>query len=442
MILDVRIDSVDAPIGKLERTASSSLVFQYTLDYASRENAAPISLALPVSTEPFSDNRTRAYFANLLPENEQLERVMAREGIERDDVVGLLYHLGADCPGAISCLPESAPPVKVPGLLATDYNFLSGDEIYEIARRLADREPLPENMNDPSPVAGVQRKIALVAAPDGRFALPKEGLGAPTTHILKMPRRAEAREADLEAAAARLAKRCGLDVSIPEVVNFRDVKGLLITRFDRTFSADGVITRIHQEDFAQALALAPSLKYERDGGPGGIYDIDGIVSIFDQCAAPALARNQFLQATLFNIAIGNNDNHAKNHGLLYDHGDTPRLAPLYDLLPTKLNPQVTHQMAFHIGNAEFASDLKIQDFAILFKKFGFTKAASDRFRTGKLIELMEALDNATDEEADGMKDFADLIGTEMHALADVMRLEIKLSERDYYTASAGGWASS
>lgn len=442
MILDVRMDGVEAPIGKLERTASGGVVFQYAPDYAARDDAMPISLALPIAPEPFGDHRTRAFFANLLPENEQLERVMAREGLDRGDVVGLLYHLGADCPGAISCLPEGAPPVKVPGLLGADYDFLSEDEIYEIARRLADREPLDEKYKDPSPLAGVQRKIALVAAPDGRFALPKEGLGAPTTHILKMPPRADAREADLEAAAARLAARCGLDVSIPEVATFRDVKGVLITRFDRTFSADGVITRIHQEDFAQALALAPSLKYERHGGAGGVYNIDGILAVLNQCATPALARDKFLQATLFNIAIGNTDNHAKNHGVLYDQGAAPRLAPLYDLLPIKLNPRLTHQLAFHIGKAEFASDLKIEDIAVLFEKFGFTPAAAERFRTGRLAELLLALDKAADEEARGMKDFADLIGTESRALAGVMKLKIELSERDYYAPRAGGWASS
>lgn len=442
MILDVRIDGVNTPLGKLERSASSGVIFQYAAEYAARDDAAPISLALPVSPEPFSDNRTRAYFANLLPENEQLERVMAREGLERDDVVGLLYHLGADCPGAISCLPEGAPPAKVPGFLGADYDFLSDDEIYDIARRLADREPLEDKYRDPSPLAGVQRKIALVVAPDGRFALPKEGLGAPTTHILKMPLRAEAREADLEAAAARLAARCGLDVSVPQVATFREVKGVLISRFDRTFSPDGVITRIHQEDFAQALALAPSLKYERNGGPGGVYNIDGIVAVLNQCVAPALARDQFLQATLFNIAIGNTDNHAKNHGLLYDQGASPRLAPLYDLLPIKLNPRLTHQLAFHIGKAEFASDLKIEDIAALFEKFGFTPAAADRFRTGKLAELLLALDIAVDEETRDLKNFADLIGTESRALADVTKLKIELSERDYYTASAGGWTLS
>ncbi|WP_073144484.1 hypothetical protein [Litoreibacter ascidiaceicola] len=45
----------------------------------------------------------------------------------------------------------------------------------------------------PSPLAGVQGKVALARMSDGRFALPKSGLNAPTTHILKLPRPSQMR---------------------------------------------------------------------------------------------------------------------------------------------------------------------------------------------------------------------------------------------------------
>jgi hypothetical protein len=107
-----------------------------------------------------------------------------------------------------------------------------------------------------------------------------------------------------------------------------------------------------------------------------------------------------------------------------------------------MNRNLTHQLAFHIGEAKFASELKLSDIAALFEKFGFTPAAAERFRTGKLAELLLRLDDAIDDETKGMKDFADLIGTEIRALADILKLEIEFCERDYYAAAAGGWASS
>ncbi len=202
MILDVRIDGFANPVGALVSEEGGDVSFGYSADHLAQERAVPISLCLPLREAPFGGYATRAFFGNLLNENDDLQRIVDRERLDRNDIVGLLYHLGADCAGAISCLPASAPAAKVPGLLATDYDFLDEAQIIDIARRLADRAPLPEAVRDPSPVAGVQRKIALVATADGRFALPKRGLGAPTTHILKVPTRHDARESDFEAAAA------------------------------------------------------------------------------------------------------------------------------------------------------------------------------------------------------------------------------------------------
>ncbi len=36
---------------------------------------------------------------------------------------------------------------------------------------------------------------------------------------------------------------------------------------------------------------------------------------------------RLLRMTLFNLLIGNNDNHAKNHALLHRPGEAPELAP-------------------------------------------------------------------------------------------------------------------
>ena len=105
---------------------------------------------------------------------------------------------------ALSCIPEDSPPAKVPGNLKTDYIPLAPKDLAQIVLRLGNNWPLPEELKDPSPVAGIQRKIALVAI-GNEFAIPVPGSGAPTTHILKVPGPGLTREAFYEAWCSSLA---------------------------------------------------------------------------------------------------------------------------------------------------------------------------------------------------------------------------------------------
>ncbi|HZE45512.1 MAG TPA: HipA domain-containing protein, partial [Xanthobacteraceae bacterium] len=367
LTLDVWLDGVDRPAGTLDAMDDASLRFRYDPVWLDRTPRA-LSLSLPLGAAPIGDAVARAFFGNLLPENDQMRRVVEREGLDRDDIVGILAHVGADCPGAISCLPAGSPPAKVPGVLASDYRPLDEGEFAAIAEGLADRGTLPAAMRDPSPVAGVQRKIALVRLPDGRFALPRDGVRAPTTHILKVPRRADANDALLEDAACRMASAVGLQASRSTHVPIEGVDALLIERFDRIV-ADGTVYRVHQEDFAQALGLPAGLKYERSGGQGGRFDAAAIRALLRRVAHPAQAVEAFLLVTIFNLAIGNNDNHAKNHALLYDAAGTPTLAPFYDLLPVRLQDRFTADLAFRIGDATHFDDMERDDLAGFFATF-------------------------------------------------------------------------
>lgn len=442
MILDVHREGVPGPIGKLMRDEHYGGVgFQYTEAYLAGRSSA-ISLALPLQAPPFEDTLSRAFFANLLPENDQLDHVREREGLDADDIVGLLYHLGADCSGALSCLPEGSPPVKTPGLLATDYDFVSQADIVEIVRRLAERKPLDDLLRDPSPVAGVQWKVALVSLPDGRYAFPKPGRRVPTTHILKAAEANKPEESTLEGLSADLARACGLAVCDCEVRILGDYPALLIRRFDRDFTVDGRISRIHQEDFAQALGLPPRLKYERRGQPGLRYDLEAIVQVLNRCAAPAVARRDFLLASLFNLAIGNNDNHAKNHALLYTTSGAPQLAPLYDLNPIKLDPQYTQELAFNIGAAKSADDLTVDDYAVLFSRLGLSGSPALRFVNGPLSTLLRQLDKAANQLLGGQKSFHDLIATEAGRMIETLELDVEFTERDTFQATASGWPMS
>ena len=70
---------------------------------------------------------------------------------------------------------------------------------------------------------------------------------------------------------------------------------------------DGRISRIHQEDFCQALSVPPELKYEAEGGPGVAASLDLIARV---SMRPAADRLTFIRMNIFHYLVGNADAHA------------------------------------------------------------------------------------------------------------------------------------
>ncbi|MGL4240953.1 MAG: HipA domain-containing protein, partial [Beijerinckiaceae bacterium] len=386
----------------------------------------------------------RAWFDNLVQENDSLAEIMARERIDRTDIVSLLAVIGADCPGAISCLPEDAPPAKRPGVLIEDYDPIPEGEIMRLATALADTGRPPRENPDPSPVAGYQPKIAITRLPDGRFALPKPGSHAPTTHILKVPRRRDENDALVEAACMGLATDVDILAAQVEVVDIGGVRGLLIERFDRHVT-EGQVHRLHQEDFAQALGLPANLKYEYRGGPAGRFDISGVARILRATATPAREIERFIHLTLFNLVIGNVDNHAKNHALLY-LGGQPMLAPAYDLLATRLNHTLTDQFAFRIGAAEKLQDVARGDLLAFAQALGLRGRGAERILESAarhaIAPLVDEtmLDMIAKQES---KPLADHISHAARHLAEAMGWNwLHVPVRDAFGLRGGGWLTS
>lgn len=402
--LDVWLEAFDQPVGQLARSDAGELSFSYARSYLDTAAAYAISLSLPLSEQVYGDRIARAFFQNLLPENDQLDQLIARERLERSDIVGILLHLGADLSGALSCLPTGAERVKFPGILDRDYDVIDTGQLIEIVGRLGNDQPLPGELRDPSPVSGYQRKIALTLLPGERFAVPKLGSGAPTTHILKVPETTFPREAFYEAVCASLANHIGLEAAPSRSFWVDQYEVILSTRFDRVVT-DGTVYRRHQEDFAQALGLPPRLKYEREGRPGYRYDTSAIARVLRQTEGPALAIDTFLRTTIFNLAIGNTDNHAKNHALLYERGAAPRLAPLYDLVPITLSDAHSHNLSFKIGNADRPDAITPEDLAALLADFGLIGSPARRFIEQRLIPIIAPLAEARHVESDWSKRF-------------------------------------
>ena len=447
MRMDVWIEGRPTPVGRLERHEDKSLLFVYAEDVAPEHR---LSMSLPLGSRPISDAGCRGYFANLLFEGPELERVMDSYRLDRDDIGSLLWHLGADCPGAVSVTPDDTGPVKAPGRFPSDYCLLEDTRLRAIVHSLHLHRRLPDAERNPSPVAGVQGKIAVVAH-DGQLYVPIPGSRAPTTHILKVSPASDPEITQHEVALLRLAAACGIDVAAARPLAYdidgRSIHALISTRFDRTrhkTGAEVLITRVHAEDFCQALGLPPTLKYERDAlNPNRSFSARAIGAIAAGASVPALLQRDILRHTLFNLLVGNTDNHGKNASLLHRAGGIS-LAPLYDVVPVVMDRRVTHRFAFSHGGADYAEDLSVDHLRQLLLDLGFARPQMPRF-----LREIRAMAQTIAEHAPAVasKVLADMLNAQGSVVAAALGQEFGLPERDFVdrierdavNAGAGGW---
>lgn len=435
MILDVWMESCDIPVGRLVRSADKSLTFTY--DKHTPDHGR-LSIAMPVREEPYTDATCLAFFGNLLFEGRELDRLVAVHGMDRDDIGGLLYHLGADCPGAVSVTPQGTGPGKRPGIFPDDYEELSQEKLAKIVQTLHFKGQLPDGSQDPSPVAGVQPKIAVVHV-DGKFYLPIEGSRTPTTHILKVAPAKDPKLTHYENILLSLARELGISTTMSERIVFEDeetcsdIETILSTRFDRRIQQVHGITeirRIHSEDFCQALGLSSELKYERNA----VLDerkfcLSAVGGLMNKLSSPAAAKLEFLRHLVFNLLVGNTDNHAKNAAILYDR-KAGSLAPLYDVVPVSIDTKVTHELSLLIGNARYAEDITSEAFMVAAQDLGFRGAKLP----AKFLKLISEISHEAPSfiQDQGQKVLADAIAAQIEVVCSATGWDAPENTRDFH----------
>jgi len=133
---------------------------------------------------------------------------------------------------------------------------------------------------------------------------------------------------DTEAACLALARPVGLgsvDASIETTGNLRV---LVISRYDRIIAEDGAVTRLHQEDGAQALRLNTSdLNREFQRGKA----IPSLAALAQVLREGGIEPDGLVRWATLNVAVGNTDGHAKNISVLHHRGGRYGLAPAYDV---------------------------------------------------------------------------------------------------------------
>lgn len=309
----------ETEVGILERSGESSR-FEPSEKWAEQPAGTRPVLGQQFEEDPFAAHGNRygapGWFEHLLPEVGGPLRGAIASSLELAPgrSFALLLALGEDLPGAVRVRAVQD------GLLPT------------VARReRAEAEPTTsENLPLRISLAGLQFKISARLGQRG-IALPAQGEEG--DWILKF---ADQRFATLprnEFLTMFWAAKAGLDVPDIRLVATDSVPGLeaigpavgdeafAIRRYDRSGTG-----RIHQEDFAQVLGIAPGdSKYTATNA-------DTILKVVSTIA-PADA-NELIRRLVFSVMCGNDDGHAKNWSLCYPDRVHPRLSPAYDLVST------------------------------------------------------------------------------------------------------------
>jgi serine/threonine-protein kinase HipA len=327
-------------------------LFAYDAAWLADPKAPALSFSLPKQAESFKRSEVQAFFGGILPEEGQRTAIARALGVSADNEFRLLEYLGGEVAGALTLLPEGETPAS-PSDAAP--KLLDDDALVQLLDHLPLRPMLAGEDGLRLSLAGAQSKLPVLLI-DGQIALPAPG--QPTSHILKPPISRFEGTTENEYFCMSLASAAGLDVAAVEMRIVADRSFLLVTRYDRAIDAGGNVTRLHQEDFAQALGIPSHRKYASEGGP-----------IFPDCFAllrraatrPAREILKLLDAAIFNLIIGNADAHAKNFSLLHSGGNgggAITLAPLYDLLSTIIYPNLHVKLAMKIGGKAVLEDIE------------------------------------------------------------------------------------
>ncbi|MDR3448447.1 MAG: type II toxin-antitoxin system HipA family toxin [Alphaproteobacteria bacterium] len=358
--------------------------FAYDAEWLADSTAPALSFSLPKQAEPFNRRACQPFFGGILPEEGQRTAIARALGVSADNEFRLLEYLGGEVAGALTLLPEGeTPPLRS----AAAPKLLSDVDLVQLLDHLPMRPMLAGEDGLRLSLAGAQSKLPVLVI-DGQIALPAPG--QPTSHILKPPIARFAGTTENEYFCMSLARAVGLEVAPVEMRTVGERSFLLITRYDRAIGPAGELTRLHQEDFAQALGVPSHRKYASEGGP----NFPDCFALLRRAATrPPRDILRLLDAAIFNLIIGNADAHAKNFSLLHK-GGAITLAPLYDLLSTILYPDLSAKLAMKIGGKAVLDDIEARHW----ERFAADAQLGAPFVRNRVVQLCEAVIAANSAE--------------------------------------------
>ncbi|CAH7136240.1 type II toxin-antitoxin system HipA family toxin [Vibrio alginolyticus] len=146
-----------------------------------------------------------------------------------------------------------------------------------------------------------------------------------------------------EYVAMRLAKLCGLNVAEVKLVHTNGKDALLVERFDREKHSNGGWLRNSMVSALTVLGLDEGIAHYSTY-PELVDKMQLLCADFKQDA------RELFERIVFNVMVGNTDDHARNHAFFVD-GDQLTLTPAYDICPqARTGGEASHGMTIHEGS--------------------------------------------------------------------------------------------
>lgn len=323
--------------GRIERDGSTH-VFTYGRSYLAREKAIPIfapELALgrgAITPNPpldmagcLRDGAPDAWGRRVIINRLTGLRGDAAQNVDFDELTFML-NSGSD---RIGSLDFQRSPDRY---ASREQDNATLEELQDAAGHVERGEPIPAGLEKAlfhgSSIGGARPK-ALIEDGDTKF-IAKFSASNDTYAVVKS-----------EYVAMRLAERVGLTIA-PVVLtsaNGKDI--LLVQRFDRA-KAEGGWTRKAMVSALTMLGLT-----ELQAHYASYVDLAQIVRA--RFVAPRETLRELFARMVFNILVGNTDDHARNHAALWD-GAMLTLTPAYDICPQGRNGREANQAMAVIGD--------------------------------------------------------------------------------------------
>jgi len=352
----VQIDDTDILAGTLFTRASrgvESSTFRYSSTYLSRPDAYELDPSLPLSESPSHTPPGKALFnafadsapdrwGRMLMLRAERDRSNADRSVPKQ-LLALDYLLGVSDyqrQGALRYRREGTADFLgsddkgVPKLVSLP-SLLKAADAYGTNK--ATTSDITDLLHAGGSLGGARPKAAVVDS-DGRLS------------IAKFPKAIEDEPWDVigwEKTALDLARACGVNAVQGQLVGIGSRHALVVPRFDRNAEK-----RI---GYVSALTVLEA----SDGDTGHGY-LDIVEWLDQNSAAAATDAQELWRRIVFTIAIGNTDDHLRNHGFLR----TPagwRLSPAFDINPTPgTGPKfLKTAIGFDDTRADFGAALKV-----------------------------------------------------------------------------------
>lgn len=268
------------------------------------------------------------FLGGYVPEGNHRERMAAKRHIDKDDLFALLSEFGGSIAGAVTLRRQDESTSHPPAYETLDDKTLAA----RLKQALKDSDQgIPDDSRSTLP--GFQPKI-LAALFNDQWAYPHGR--AHSTHILKPQVPSRPHRIFDEHYSHLLTRHMGLSQYDSQIRIAGRTTYLAIERYDRTVVGDEVLLH-HQEDLAQALGLDwrdTDVKFQEPDWPSNPKRATArsIGELLGSIPGGSAAVEAWIRQLIYNVAIGNNDAHAKNVALMHFFHGT-ELSQIYDAVP-------------------------------------------------------------------------------------------------------------